>query len=133
MSMVFLDTVGIIALLDEDDQWHSAASAAYARLRAARVRTVTTPHVLLECGNAASRRPYRSDIAELRLKLKGLNRLVEVASEEEEAAWSSYATAREEDAGIVDHISFIVMRRLGVTDAFTNDRHFHAAGFVTLF
>jgi predicted nucleic acid-binding protein len=33
----------------------------------------------------------------------------------------------------VDHISFVVMRRLGVTKAFTNDRHFRAAGFEVLF
>jgi uncharacterized protein len=36
-------------------------------------------------------------------------------------------------AGIVDHISFVVMRRLGMSKAFTNDRHFRAAGFETLF
>lgn len=36
-------------------------------------------------------------------------------------------------AGIVDQVSFLVMRRLGITEAFTNDRHFQAAGFVTLF
>lgn len=33
----------------------------------------------------------------------------------------------------VDNVSFVVMRRLGITDAFTNDRHFKAAGFNTLF
>jgi len=33
----------------------------------------------------------------------------------------------------VDHVSFVVMRRLGVGRAFTNDRHFRAAGFETLF
>ena len=38
-----------------------------------------------------------------------------------------------DDAGIVDHVSFVVMRRLGISDAFTNDRHFKAAGFNTLF
>jgi predicted nucleic acid-binding protein len=32
-----------------------------------------------------------------------------------------------------DHISFVVMRRLGITEAFTNDVHFQAAGFTTLF
>lgn len=37
------------------------------------------------------------------------------------------------EAGIVDHISFIVMRRLSLTEAFTNDRHFEAAGFRFLF
>jgi len=30
-------------------------------------------------------------------------------------------------------VSFAVMRRLGITEAFTNDRHFGAAGFTTLF
>jgi len=35
--------------------------------------------------------------------------------------------------GIVDCISFAVMRRLGLTEAFTNDQHFTAAGFTTLF
>ena len=35
--------------------------------------------------------------------------------------------------GFVDLISFHVMRRLGLAEAFTNDRHFQAAGFVTLF
>jgi len=33
----------------------------------------------------------------------------------------------------VHHVSFAVMRRLGIIDAFTNDRHFRAAGFNTLF
>ena len=35
--------------------------------------------------------------------------------------------------GIVDHVSFVVMRRLGLTQAFTNDAHFRAAGFEVLF
>jgi len=30
-------------------------------------------------------------------------------------------------------VSFIVMRREGITEAFTNDRHFPAAGLITLF
>ena len=40
---------------------------------------------------------------------------------------------REPAAGIVDQVSFVVMRRLGLTRAFTNDWHFRAAGFETLF
>jgi predicted nucleic acid-binding protein len=35
--------------------------------------------------------------------------------------------------GIVDLVSFEVMSRLGLTAAFTNDRHFTAKGFTTLF
>jgi uncharacterized protein len=48
-------------------------------------------------------------------------------------AWSAYHRGDAADAGIVDQISFIVMRRLGIKDVFTNDRHFKAAGFNTLF
>jgi hypothetical protein len=42
--------------------------------------------------------------------------------------------SREADsAGLVDHVSFTIMRRLGISKAFTNDGHFRAAGFETLF
>ena len=36
-------------------------------------------------------------------------------------------------AGLVDQLSFAVMRRLDLDDVFTNDRHFSAAGFRVLF
>lgn len=50
-----------------------------------------------------------------------------------EQAWQAYASGAAGDAGIVDHVSFTLMRRLGIDTAFTNDQHFRAAGFVTLF
>jgi uncharacterized protein len=131
--MVFLDTVGIIALFDADDQWHQAAASAYQRLRASGARRVTTAHVLWECGNAASRRPYRADVADLRLKMQKGGRLLEVTPHVEEAAWNNYRVDSAGGAGIVDHISFEVMRHFGITQAFTNDRHFAAAGFTVLF
>jgi predicted nucleic acid-binding protein len=34
---------------------------------------------------------------------------------------------------IVDHVSFAIMRRLGISKAFTNDRPSRAAGFEVLF
>jgi hypothetical protein len=32
-----------------------------------------------------------------------------------------------------ENVSFQVMRSLGITEAFTNDKHFQAAGFTVLF
>ena len=75
MRVVFADTVGLLAIWDDRDQWHQQASVVYAEL--------------FERQSAPS-------------------------------------------AGIVDHISFGVMRRLGVHEVFTNDRHFAAAGFQVL-
>ena len=43
------------------------------------------------------------------------------------------AGAATHDAGIVDLVSFAVLRRLGITQVFTNDKHFTAAGFEVLF
>jgi predicted nucleic acid-binding protein len=52
---------------------------------------------------------------------------------EVEEAWIAFDRGEAGQAGIIDQVSFVVMRRLGLTEAFTNDRHFQAAGFKTLF
>lgn len=61
------------------------------------------------------------------------NDLVAPTSDDWLRAWSAYERGEAAHAGIVDHVSFVVMRRLGITEAFTNDRHFSAAGFAALF
>jgi predicted nucleic acid-binding protein len=133
MKDVFLDTVGMIAVWDQADQWHTVAKTAYMALLSQGRRLVTTPLVLWECGNASARRTYRSDVCELRkaLLLEGL--LIEPTAQEIEKAWTAYERGEAAQAGIVDHVSFVVMRRLGIKEAFTNDKHFQAAGFTTLF
>jgi predicted nucleic acid-binding protein len=133
MTDVFLDTVGLIAVWDTADQWHSAAEGTYRRLLSQGRRLVTTAWLLLECGNAAARRPYRRKVNELRRTLGDAGLLIEPTSEEVEEAWAAYDRGEAGQAGIVDHISFVVMKRVGLTEAFTNDRHFQAAGFTTLF
>ena len=133
MNGVFVDSVGMIAVWDVADQWHPAAEIAYQKLLARRCPLVTTEMVLLECGNAAARRPYRRRVAALRKQLIQGGLLVLPTLEELEEAWVAYDQADAGEAGIVDHLSFTVMRRLGLTEAFTNDRHFQTAGFTTLF
>jgi predicted nucleic acid-binding protein len=133
VNSVFLDTVGMIAVWDETDQWHSAAHCAYRTLLAEGRRLLTTSFVLCECGNAAARRPYRSDVNELRKFLIQERLLMDPTPEEVEDAWAAYDRGDAGEAGIVDLISFRVMHRLGMTEAFTNDQHFRTAGFTTLF
>jgi predicted nucleic acid-binding protein len=133
MKAVFLDTVGILAILDEDDQWHAAAAKAYKPLLTSRRRLITTMPVLFECGNAAARRPYRNDVNDLRQRLREHGCLIEPGADDLDNAWAAYTRGDASEAGIVDQLSFAVMRRLGLTQAFTNDRHFVAAGFEALF
>jgi predicted nucleic acid-binding protein len=133
VTPVFLDTVGLIGLWNAADQWHPAASLAFARLAATHVPLVTTREVLLECGNAAARTSMRVDVIALRNKLELQGRVIVPTDEDWINAWGSYERGRPGDASIVDCVSFTVMRRLGLTDAFTNDQHFAAAGFNPLF
>ena len=133
MSLIFLDTVGLLALWTRSDQWHEVATRAYREIVAARHAVTTTSFVILECGNAAARRAFRPEVDLLRTQLEARNQLIVPTSADWLEAWKAYQRGEAGDAGIVDHVSFVVMRRLGITDAFTNDRHFKAAGFNTLF
>lgn len=133
MNAVFLDTVGLLALWNRSDQWHESAEAAFQSLLARRSPLVTTSLVLLECGNAAARHPFRQQVCDLRAVLRSRGELIEPTDAEVNDAWVAFQRGDAGQAGIVDHISFAVMRRLGISDAFTNDRHYLAAGLNPLF
>ena len=133
MRPVFLDAVGLIALWSRSDQWHHAATAAFDVLESTNRTYVATPFVLAECGNAASRRRFRQNVVELERSLAAAGSLIWLTQEDCEVAWEEFDGGVPGDAGIVDCTSFAVMRRLGLTEAFTNDQHFAAAGFTTLF
>jgi len=130
---IFLDSVGVIALFNQRDQWHDAARRAYESLAGEQPTFVATSHVLLECGNAAARWAYRGDIIEVRSRLEADNSLIHPTEEDWQQGWEAYRKHENANAGIVDQISIIVMRRLGLGRVFGNDQHFRAAGFETLF
>jgi len=130
---VFLDTVGLLGLWNHRDQWHAAAKWAFDELVAAEVRLLTTPLVLLECGNAAARHSFRHLVARLREELHASGDLLEPTAADLDAAWAAYTRGEAGDAGIVDHVSFVVMRRENLTEVLSNDEHFRRAGFRTLF
>ena len=97
-------------------------------------RTIlTTTLILYECGNAAARRPYRTTVDDLRSWLAAKSWLIEPTASDLGTAWADYRAASAGAAGIVDRVSFQVMRRLGINEAFTNDKHYQAAGFIVLF
>ncbi len=133
MSLVFMDSVGLLALWSESDQWHEMAEKAFAEITRKKDTLMTTTFVMLECGNAVARRGFRQDANDLRERLEKSGMLVWPTETDWKLAWQNYQRGVADAAGIVDHVSFVVMRRLGIARAFTNDRHFQAAGFENLF
>ena len=133
MNAVFLDSVGVLALLDVRDQWHAAAQAAWERILAEKADFLTTPLILVGCANAAARHPYRSAVAQFRDLLEAAGAVIEPTNQEWTLVWQNDAWGDAASAGMVDQLSFLVIRRHGLTRAFTNDRHFLAAGVEVLF
>ncbi|HEY4328747.1 MAG TPA: PIN domain-containing protein [Phycisphaerae bacterium] len=133
MRIVFLDSVGLLATWDTRDQWHQAAAPVFATLVKEGAAILTTELILAECGNAASRKPYRPRVPALRKHLVDQDRVIWIDRITLDLAWRAFQKEEAGAAGIVDQTSFLVMRRLGITEAFTNDTHFKAAGFNTLF
>ena len=69
----------------------------------------------------------------LREQIESNGQLIVTTEIDWKSAWNGYRRGLAARAGIVDHLSFAVMHRLGLNEAFTNDRHFSAAGFLPLF
>ncbi len=125
MTPVFLDAVGLLAVWDVDDQWHLAAVPVFEQIVRTGRPTVTTSLVLYECGNAASRGPFRGNVDDLRRSMAAEGQLIEPTSDEIEKAWADYVRGVAGSAGIVDHIAFAVMRRLGITQVQANFGYLH--------
>src|SRR3972149_717763 len=133
MKPILLDTVGLIALWNRSDQWHTSAKKSFDELVIARREFITTSAILLECGNTAARQPFRNEVFLLKNQLEARGLLIFPTHEDWQNAWQLYENGEADQAGIVDCLTFAVMRRLDLHQSFTNDRHFQAAGFETLF
>jgi|GEM_PF-5512631 len=96
--------------------------AVFAGLLRQQIPLMMISYVLLKCGNKAARRPYRPQVIALQQRLSADGNLIELTPADINQVWADYARRHAGSAGIVDHVSFAVMRRLGlITGAFTND------------
>ena len=133
MNGVFLDTVGLLGLWDEDDQWHASAVAAFEQMSLRREPLFTTSYIIAECANATARWIDRTRIATLARSLHASGGFIFPDDDDWSLAWIRYTAGAPGGPGLVDHLSFAVMQRPVLHQAFTNDRHFAAAGFEPLF
>jgi predicted nucleic acid-binding protein len=101
------------------------------RMKAERIRVVTTRAVIIEVGNALSKPSYRSTALAL---IHSFHRdpLVEVTPLSEELyekGANLFRRYHDKHWGLTDCISFVVMKERGLTEALTADAHFRQAGF----
>lgn len=133
-NKVFLDTAYAIALSVESDEHHERAEELAEQLEAEQTRLVTTRAILLEIGDALSKKRYRKAALEL-LDALEQDPQVEIVSLTEELfdqALELFRNRPDKQWGLVDCVSFIVMQERGLTEALTTDEHYEQAGFRAL-
>jgi predicted nucleic acid-binding protein len=133
-NVVFLDTSGLIALLNKDDDLHVKTAALVEELDQAGRSLVTTDWILAETGNGLARTAARSlFVAAARSFASSPRcRIVRVDQILYEKALDRYAAVQDKSWGLIDCASFVVMNDHGIHDALTADHHFRQAGFTCL-
>ena len=125
---LFVDTGYVIALINENDQHHARALALSQRYEDHPL--VTTDAVLLEIGNALSRIARREATQVLHYFLHADEvTVVQLTPERFNRALNLYDRYQDKSWGLVDCLSFEVMRERGLSTALTFDHHFTQAGY----
>jgi predicted nucleic acid-binding protein len=118
LAEAFLDTSFVIALVNKSDQYHSKALNLASRFD--KKSLVTTDAVLLEIGNALARNFKAQSIQIIEHFLTSDEiQVVHMNVELFRRAFELYRSHTDKAWGLIDCISFVVMRDLKVTQART--------------
>ena len=134
MTPLFLDTSYLIAVESTDDQYHKPASAHWRSLLKSPRRLVTSSYVLVEVVTLLNNRRSHSKAVELGNNLLS-SRLFNVVHVNEELfyeAWRYFQKYKDKKYSLADCVSFVLMKKLGIEEALTFDKHFTQAGFKKL-
>jgi uncharacterized protein len=126
----FVDTSALLALLDADDEFHRKALEAWHRLTEAEAPLVSTNYVVVETVAVAQ---HRLGLGAVRALVREILPVLDVTfatQVEHDAAMAALLTAGRRRLSLVDCVSFEVMRRQHLQEAFTFDPHFHEQGYV---
>ncbi len=129
--MIFLDTGAFLARYIRRDAYHRRARRLWTQIERTRSRCFTSSFVLDETFTLLGRRTSYAFAADRARALLASNALTVIRPEAEDelTALDLFAKFADQRVSFTDCISFAVMRRLRLDQAFTFDRHFAMAGF----
>lgn len=127
---LFVDTSGMLALVDRDDRSHVATKEAFGLGRARPL--VTHAYVVVETLAVARRRFGATVSADIIDRVLPAIDVAAVDAELHTAAITAFRGAIDSSVSLVDRTSFSFMRREGIHQAIALDVDFRTAGFETL-
>jgi hypothetical protein len=131
INKIFIDTLFVVALINKRDQYHEIAERLSDCYEGKLF--VTTDAVLLEIGNALSRNFKMQSVQVIEYLLSSEDvEVIPLTPSLFTEAFELYKTYQDKEWGLVDCISFTVMKQHSIPTALTCDRHFVQAGFQAL-
>jgi uncharacterized protein len=132
MKRIFLDTSGILALVNKKDILHVKAVQTNTLLLLSEIQFVITDYIFVEVGNALCKNKPLA-IKTLRF-LRETNDITFIKINDSffEKALALFENFKDKEWGFTDIASFVVMKEYHILEAFTNDHHFQQFGFQTL-
>ena len=126
-----MDTSFVVALVNQRDQHHLRALDLSSQFE--RRPLLTTDVVLLEIGNALAKNFRAESIQVIDDFLTSSKiQIVHLYPDLFHKAFSLYRSRLDQTWGLIDCVSFIVMREAGIVESLTADKHFEQAGFRAL-
>jgi len=126
---VFIDTSGLLAVLDGDDANQEEAKSFWANALGDGSVLVCHNYVLVEISALVLRKLGIEAVRVLERDIVPVLRVVWVSREVHEAAVGAHLAAARRRLSLVDCVSFEIMRRTGIDKAFAFDHHFQEYGF----
>lgn len=130
--MVFVDTSALYAVLDRDDENHGRAAKIWERLLTSATPLFTHNYVLVEIGALVQHRLGVPALRAVHERMVPVLRVEWVRELQHRIGVEMVITTGRRKLSIVDCVSFVIMRDLGVSEAFCFDSHFVEQGFRTL-
>ncbi len=131
MADAFVDTSFVVALINKGHEHHLRALDLASKFE--RRPLITTDAVLLEIGNALAKTFKAASIQVIDDFLTSSEvQIVHLYHDLFQRAFSLYRSHSDKTWGLVDCVSFGVMRDAGILDSLTTDKHFEQAGFRAL-
>ena len=135
MTSLFLDTSYLIALEVSDDQSHEFVVRHWRNLSNTKsLSLVTSSYVLSETVTYLNNIRVHAKAVQVGNDLLRSRevKLIHVDEELFYEAWVYFQKHKDKTYSLTDCVSFVLMKRLGITAALTFDKHFAQAGFAQL-
>ncbi|MDO8871570.1 MAG: PIN domain-containing protein [Methanoregula sp.] len=125
---IFLDTSFVVAIINNDDQFHKAALNLEKDLKTY-VAVWITEAILIEIGNTFSK-SNKGQVSDF-IQYCYVSPQIHVVNTDEGVLRQALDLFKynDKDWSLTDCISFVVMKKEGIDIAYSSDHHFEQAGF----